>query len=111
MSTAHYKRPTGEREEHYRARLAQLRELKAKVDAEVAHIEFLLSLPKSGRRKRAKELPHGTENGYGWHRRKGIPFPEDEGGEPCGCRAAHSMYVRNQYRRGVGRKPRKGAAA
>lgn len=35
-------------------------------------------------------MQHGTESGYYRHRRDGVPFPEDSGGEPCGCRAAHA---------------------
>jgi len=50
-------------------------------------------------------FPHGEDRGYYRHRAQGIPFPEDEGGEPCGCRKAHSIAVnRNnkQWVRGYG---------
>lgn len=33
---------------------------------------------------------HGTDAGYHHHSSHHIPFPEDTGGDPCGCRAAHN---------------------
>lgn len=35
-------------------------------------------------------MNHGRDADYYQHRIKGVPFPEDAGGEPCGCRAAHT---------------------
>lgn len=32
----------------------------------------------------------GTNSGYARHVRKQVPFPEDTGGEPCGCRRARA---------------------
>lgn len=47
----------------------------------------------------------GTPSGYSRHIAKGIPFPEDAGGTPCGCRAAHAER-QTRYR-----NPRKDTAA
>lgn len=40
-----------------------------------------------------RTIEHGTDRGYYQHRRWDQPFPEDEGSESCGCRAAHSRAV------------------
>jgi hypothetical protein len=41
---------------------------------------------------RLQTAPCGSESKYQRHIRKGIPFPEDQGGLPCGCRGAHRAY-------------------
>lgn len=75
-----------------RARLAELRFLKEQVEAEMRRIQLRLARRPKGRTPR-KELEHNTESGYGWHHRHKVPFPEDTGGEPCGCREAHRQYI------------------
>lgn len=74
------------------ARLKDLRYLREQVDAELRMIERRLNTKPKGRTPR-KELEHATDSGYLWHLRHKIPFPEDTGGEPCGCREAHREYV------------------
>jgi DNA-binding CsgD family transcriptional regulator len=44
-------------------------------------------------------IAHGEARGYEAHRRLGVPFPEDDGGESCGCRQAHSRQVVDSQRR------------
>ena len=61
--------------------------LRARIDEELA----------DGHRQRRRGLEHGTDSGYHWHRRHDLPFPEDEGGEDCGCRTAHSIYEKARY--------------
>lgn len=39
-----------------------------------------------------EDIDHGTLTGHGQHRRHEIDYPEDRGGEPCGCRAAWNAY-------------------
>lgn len=73
-------------------RLDQLRYLREQVDAELRLIERRLNAKPKGRTPR-KELEHGTDSGYLWHLRHKVEFPEDTGGEPCGCREAHRVYV------------------
>ena len=73
-------------------RRARLRYLQEQVDAELRWIERRLNEKPKGRTPR-KELEHGTDSGYLWHLRHKIPFPEDAGGEACGCREAHRLYV------------------
>ena len=46
----------------------------------------------SAHRRKLVPIEHGTERGYIYHIRRGTPFPEDEGGEPCGCRAEHNRH-------------------
>jgi hypothetical protein len=82
---------TLEQERVLRRRLRDLRELETRVKGEIMAIELRLERRGRGRTPR-KELEHGTDSGYLWHIRKGIPFPEDEGGEVCGCREAHRVY-------------------
>ena len=59
------------------------------------------------RTRRARAV-HGTDSGYYKHLRTHTAFPEDLGGEPCGCRAAHSKAVsrQNAARRERGAPPR-----
>jgi hypothetical protein len=88
-----------------RRRLMELRSLKAKVDMEIYTLELQLTRAAKGRTPR-KELEHGTDSGYLWHLRKGVPFPEDHGGEECGCREAHRIYqawLRHGRRAGAAR--------
>lgn len=54
-------------------------QLRAKIDAELA----------AGYRIRRRQIEHGTDSGYHWHRRHKVPFDE---GDACGCRAAHAAY-------------------
>lgn len=77
------------------ARLKELRYLRERVDGELRMIEGRLNAKPKGRTPR-KELEHATDSGYLWHLRHGIPFPEDAGGEPCGCREAHRVYVNSR---------------
>lgn len=74
------------------ARLKELRYLRERVDAELRRIEDRLNAKPKGRTPR-KELEHATDSGYLWHLRHKIAFPEDTGGEPCGCREAHRLYI------------------
>lgn len=88
-----------------RARLTELRNLRARVTTEIESIEAQLTYvpPPPSTRRRRHELEHGTDPGYSWHIRHHVPFPEDSGGEPCGCRAAHSQYEKNRWQRSGGR--------
>lgn len=72
-------------------RLAELRILQRRVAAEVLAVQLELDRRKRGLRR--TELEHGTDSGYLWHHRHRIPFPEDRGGEACGCREAHALRV------------------
>jgi hypothetical protein len=74
-----------------RRRLRELHHLETRVKGEIMAIELRLQRRGKGRTPR-KELEHGTDSGYLWHLRKGVPFPEDTGGEVCGCREAHRIY-------------------
>lgn len=47
----------------------------------------------------------GTDSGYHRHRVQQVPFPEDAGGQPCGCRAAHAASELRR-RRAAGSPPR-----
>lgn len=77
-------------------RLDELRLLKARVDRELARAE---RAAREGARRRRRPAEHGTDSGFIRHHRKGIPFPEDDGGEPCGCREAHAAYERSRSQR------------
>lgn len=88
--------------EEARARLSQLQYLKQQVEAEIVLLQRLTK--KKGTRVRRTHLEHGTDSGYYWHRTRDIPFPEDEGGEPCGCRRAHTE---REKRRAKVRRARK----
>lgn len=81
-----------ERVRELKARLSQLVYLDEQVHAEMRQIHLTLARMPKGRTPR-KELEHATNSGYEWHRRHKLPFPEDEGGEPCGCREAHRQYT------------------
>lgn len=80
-----------QQERALRARLRQLLNLKTRVEGEIMGVELQLARRGKGRTPR-KELEHGTDSGYLWHLRKKVPFPEDTGGEVCGCREAHRVY-------------------
>lgn len=73
-------------------RLSELQYLDEQVHAEMRKINIRLARMPKGRTPR-KEIEHATNSGYEWHRRHGIPYPEDEGKEPCGCREAHRLYA------------------
>lgn len=47
------------------------------------------------------DIDHGTITGHKQHRENEVPFPEDQGGEECGCREAWAIY-QAQYRKGKG---------
>ena len=51
-------------------------------------------------------INHGTTTGYGYHNKHKIDFPEDAGGEPCGCREAWALY-QDAYKKGKGSEYRK----
>lgn len=72
-------------------RLRELRFLETRIQGEIMALELRLARKGRGRTPR-KVLEHATDSGYLWHLRKDIPFPEDEGGESCGCREAHRVY-------------------
>lgn len=55
--------------------------LRAQIDAELAH----------GHRIRRREIEHGTDSGYHWHRRHKVPFVE-----ACGCKEAHAAYEKSR---------------
>lgn len=77
-------------------RLDELRLLKARVDKELKVAE---RAARAGARRRRRPAAHGTDSGFLRHHRMGIPFPEDAGGEPCGCREAHAAYERSRAAR------------
>lgn len=52
----------------------------------------------SAHRRKLVPIEHGTEKGYIYHIRRGVPFPEDEGDDPCGCRKAHAAHHLNRRR-------------
>lgn len=54
---------------------------------------------------KGETITHGEDRGYYAHRRLGVPFPEDSGGVPCGCREGHNRAVKEwqwSWRRGAG---------
>jgi hypothetical protein len=75
----------------YTHRLRELRFLETRIQGEIMQLELQLARKGRGRTPR-KEIEHATDSGYLWHLRKDIPFPEDTGGESCGCREAHRVY-------------------
>lgn len=77
-------------------RLQQLRALHARIESEIATEERRIT---GRRRRRVQRLVHGTDSGYYWHRNHGVPFPEDTGAAPCGCRLAHAQAERERARR------------
>lgn len=90
--------------EHLHRQLTRLHLLRANVDREIRRLEADLRaqqrLKADGARQRRKQwIEHGTNAGYQWHVRRTLPFPEDEGGEECGCRDAHAAYVAAATRR------------
>lgn len=74
-----------------RRHLAYMVRLLARIEHEVAQVAPRVTPDVIGRTRRNKGLEHGTESGYSWHRNHGLPFPEDEGGLPCGCRRGHNV--------------------
>jgi hypothetical protein len=82
---------TPQQERALRRRLRELHYLETRVKGEIMAIELRLQRRGKGRTPRT-ELEHGTDSGYLWHLRKKVPFPEDEGGQVCGCREAHRIY-------------------
>ena len=84
--------------EHVAQRLERLYDLRARVDAEIKQHEAdlrALQRRKAGgaRQRRRQWIEHGTNAGYQWHLRHGVPFPEDGGSRDCRCREAHAVYV------------------
>ena len=73
-------------------RLDQLRALQQRIEREIAReIKARQQrTPRPEARTRRRQLEHGTDSGYYWHLRHKVPFPEDTGADPCGCRAAHA---------------------
>jgi hypothetical protein len=55
----------------------------------------------SAHRRELVPIPHGEERGYIYHIRRGVPFPEDEGEEPCGCRKAHAHHHAQRRRQRI----------
>lgn len=88
---------------HFHDRLHRLYELRARVDAEIARAEAELRLTQQrklgGRQRRRRGIEHGTNAGYQWHLRRGVPFPEDTDDASCGCRESHAAYVAAATRR------------
>lgn len=86
-------------------RLTQLHELAARVDSEIRTLEGSLraqQFRKAGARQtRRSFIVHGTNAGYQWHIRHGLPFDADD---DCGCREAHAAYVAQATRRRRARK-------
>jgi len=87
-------------------RLTQLHALAAKVEAEINTLEASLRAQqrrKAGgaRRTRRSFIVHGTNAGYQWHIRHGLPFDTDT---DCGCREAHAAYVAQATRRRLARR-------
>lgn len=75
------------------SRIEQLRLLQARVAQELADEQRRLNLSPQ---RRAQRLIHGTDSGYYWHRNHRVPFPEDNGETPCGCRIAHAEAERRR---------------
>lgn len=75
-----------------RDRLARLRELRTKLDAEADSLARMVAGRQSASRRRSRHIRPdcGTEDGYQWHRYRG------EKCEPC--RVAHAAHNRQQQR-------------
>lgn len=76
-----------------RQTLANLYRQRALIDMKITREELALEAIREqyGRLPRMS-IPHGDESAYQRHIRKRIPFPEDGGLPPCGCRIAHNRY-------------------
>lgn len=77
-----------------RQQLALAYRSRAALDEHIERLEAAVELARqqNGGRHSREFIRHGDESAYRRHVRRGIPFPEDEGGDPCGCRVAHSRY-------------------
>lgn len=89
-----------------REALAQLYRQRAGLDVEIARAEAEVEHAKRllGGRVRMQGIPHGDESAYQRHIRNGVPFPEDAGEPPCGCRLAHAHYEADRKRKAEQRR-------
>lgn len=75
-------------------RMARLKALRVRLDAEIAALERETPPRRRVNRSRHEPVPEcGTERKYQWHRYhepESWPLPA---GDPCGCAAAHSAHV------------------
>lgn len=89
-----------------RADLAAMYRQRAELDAAISRAEVELDDIKRmlGGRVRMQAIPHGDESAYQRHIRQAVPFPEDGGGTPCGCRLAHAHYEADRKRKAEQRR-------
>jgi hypothetical protein len=83
-----------------RQRLAVLYRQVSIAEAEIARLEAEVEYQrKLHGRIGTEHIRHGDESAYQRHVRKHLPFPEDFGAKPCGCRKAHANYERQRAER------------
>lgn len=77
-----------------RRHLADMYRVAADLDVAMRRVEAEVDFERerNGGRLEREHIEHGDESAYQRHIRQEWPFPEDVGGEPCGCRIAHARY-------------------
>lgn len=86
--------------------LARLYRLAAELEVAIGRAEATVEHERdlNGGRLASESIPHGDESAYRRHLRKDIPFPEDDGGAPCGCRYAHARAEQIRVKRSLTRE-------
>lgn len=88
-----------------RQTLAHLYRQRALLDLAIAREETALDdIRRQYGRLPREFIPHGDESAYQRHIRSDVPFPEDAGHQPCGCRVAHAAYERRRAERAEERR-------